>query len=167
MLQFLGLANYYRRFVSGFASIYKPLQHLTEKNVPFCWSPSCQQAFEKLRNCLITVPILVYPDYTKPFVLDTDASDVGIGAVLSQVYDDGIKHVIAYGSRSLSRQEQKYCVTRKELLAVVEFSQHFRAYILIGSAVYTAYRPRIVGMVTELQGARGSAGKMARKIARV
>ena len=130
LLQFLGLANYYRRFVSGFASICKPLQHLTEKNVPFCWSPSCQQAFEELRNCLITAPILVYPDYTKPFVLDTDASDVGIGAVLSQVYDDGTEHVIAYGSRSLSRQEQKYCVTRKELLAVVEFSQHFRAYLL-------------------------------------
>ena len=60
LLQFLGLANYYRRFVSGFASICKPLQQLTEKNVPFCWSPSCQQAFEELRNCMITAPILVY-----------------------------------------------------------------------------------------------------------
>ena len=73
LLQFLGLANYYRRFVNGFASICKPLQRLTEKNVPFCWSPPCQQALDELRHCLISAPILVYPDYTKPFVLDTDA----------------------------------------------------------------------------------------------
>lgn len=68
LLQFLGLANYYRRFVNGFATICKPLQRLTEKNFPFSWSPSCQHAFDELRNRLVTAPILVYPDYTKPFI---------------------------------------------------------------------------------------------------
>ena len=62
-------------------------------------------------------PILAYPDYTKPFVLDTDASNSGIGAFLSQVQENGTECVVAYASRSLTRQEQKYCVTRRELLA--------------------------------------------------
>ena len=74
-------------------------------------------------------PILAYPDYTKPFVLDTDASNSGIGAFLSQVQENGTECVVAYASRSLTRQEQKYCVTRRELLAVVEFTHHFRPYL--------------------------------------
>eukprot|EP00731_Ephydatia_muelleri_P009815 Em0005g401a len=116
--QFLGLANYYRRFIKSFALIAKPLQYLTEKNAPFEWTAACQKSFDDLRKCLTSAPILAYPDHSKPFLLDTDASDVGIGAVLSQIPES----VIAYASRSLSRQEQKYCVTRKELLAVVEFT---------------------------------------------
>ena len=77
-----------------------------------------------------TSPILAYPDYSKRFILYTDASNYGIGAVLSQISDDGSECVIAYASRSLSRQEQRYCVTRRELLAIVEFVQHFRQYLL-------------------------------------
>ena len=73
---------------------------------------------------------LAYPDYSKRFILDTDASNYGIGAVLSQISNDGSECVIAYASRSLSRQEQRYCVTRRELLAIVEFVQHFRQYLL-------------------------------------
>ena len=128
--QFLGLANYYRRFIKSFALIAKPLQYLTEKNAPFEWTAACQKSFDDLRKCLASAPILAYPDHSKPFLLDTDASDVGIGAVLSQIQDNGSEGVIAYASRSLSRQEQKYCVTRKELLAVVEFTHHFRPYLL-------------------------------------
>ena len=127
---FLGLANYYRRFIRNFATIAKPLQRLTEKNAPFSWTISCQKAFDELRTCLVSSPVLSYPDYSKCFFLDTDASDTGIGAVLSQVRDDGSECVIAYASRSLSRQEQRYCVTRKELLAVVDFMHHFRPYLL-------------------------------------
>jgi len=128
--QFLGLANYYRRFVKNFASIAKPLQRLTEKNSNFDWNIECQNAFDKLRACLISPPVLSYPDYSRRFILDTDASDVGIGAVLSQIRDDGSEVVVSYASRSLSRPEQRYCVTRKELLAVVEFIHHFRQYLL-------------------------------------
>ena len=77
----------------------------------------------------MTTPILAFPDHSRHFMLDTDASDTGIGAILSQAQDDGGEAVIAYASRSLSRQEQRYCVTRRELLAVVEFIHHFRHYL--------------------------------------
>eukprot|EP00731_Ephydatia_muelleri_P016275 Em0009g699a len=88
--QFLGLANYYRRFIKNFASIAKPLQRLTEKNLNFFeWTDTCQDAFNHLRKCLVTAPILAFPDFSKKFILDTDASDCGIGAVLAQVQDDG------------------------------------------------------------------------------
>eukprot|EP00731_Ephydatia_muelleri_P037277 Em0434g3a len=128
--QFLGLANYYRRFVGNFASIAKPLQQLTEKNSNFEWTVECQCAFDELRACLISPPVLSYPDYSRLFILDTDASDIGIGAVLSQVRENGSEGVVAYASRSLSRPERRYCVTRKELLAVGEFVHHFRQYLL-------------------------------------
>ena len=128
--QFLGLANYYRRFIQGFAQIAKPLHRLTEKNTPFKWTSECQDAFETLRCKLVTAPVLSFPDCSKTFILDTDASDVGIGAVLSQVQDNGEEHVIAYGSRILSKAERRYSVTRKELLAIVIFVGHFRQYLL-------------------------------------
>ena len=89
-----------------------------------------KNAFDELRKRLVSSPVLAYPDYERRFILDTDASDVGIGAVLSQVSDCGSERVIAYASRSLTRPEQRYCVTRKELLAVVEFVHHFRQYLL-------------------------------------
>ena len=128
--QFLGLANYYRRFIKDFGTTAKPLQRLLEKNIAFEWTQQCQGAFDHLRKCLMTTPILAFPDHSRHFMLDTDASDTGIGAILSQVQDDGGEAVIAYASRSLSRQEQRYCVTRRELLAVVEFIHHFRHYLL-------------------------------------
>ena len=128
--QFLGLANYYRRFVKDFAVVAKPLHRLTEKTARFEWTEDAQAAFEELRRRLVTAPVLAFPDYSRPFVLDTDASETGVGAVLSQVQDDGSERVIAYGSRVLTRPERRYCVTRKELLAVVTYVQHFRSYLL-------------------------------------
>ena len=99
--------------------------------------------------------MLSYPDYSRRFILDTDASDVGIGAVLSQVREDGSEGVVAYASRSLSRPERRYCVTRKELLAVVEFVHHFQQYLL--GRVHPQDRPRFTSMGAQFQGARGSA----------
>ena len=125
--QFLGLANYYRRFIQDFATKARPLHHLTEKSVHFRWTAECQEAFDTLRTQLVSTPILTYPNFKKPFLLDTDA---GIGAVLSQVDEAGLEHVIAYGSRSLTKAERRYCVTRRELLAVVTFIKHFRTYLL-------------------------------------
>jgi len=119
--QFLGLASYYRRFVCNFAMIARPLQHLTEQARAFSWSLECDTAFATLKNRLTSAPILVYPDYSRPFLLDTDASQEGIHAVLSQEYD-GQERV---ASRTLSKTERKYSVTRKELLAVVTFVHHF------------------------------------------
>ena len=91
-----------------------------------------QRSFDLLRNLLSSSPILIYPDFTKPFILDTDASNgPGIGAVLSQLDSQGQERVnIAYGSRLLAKAERNYCATRKELLAVVTFILYFRPYLL-------------------------------------
>ena len=127
---FLGLASYYRRFVPDFASVAAPLFQLTRRGKKFHWSSDCQHAFDRLKCLLTASPILAYPDFSRPFLLDTDASDFGIGAVLSQVHDDGKEHVVGYASHSLSKAERNYTTTRKELLAVVTFVQHFRHYLL-------------------------------------
>lgn len=122
---FLGFANYYRRFVKDFASIAAPL---TEATKVFVWHAAQQKAFNELKSRLITSPILSYPVAgVGTFVLDTDASDIAIGAVLSQITDQ--ERVIAYGSKVLTSAEKSYCTTRKELLAVVTFAEKFKCYL--------------------------------------
>ncbi|CAK1601771.1 unnamed protein product [Parnassius mnemosyne] len=116
---FLGLCSYYRRFVKNFAYIVKPLHKLTEEKRHLCWDESCDIAFLELKDCLCKTPILGYPDAGKEFIVDTDASDIGLGGVLSQGNGDQ-EVVIAYFSKSLSKPERNYCVTRRELLAVVK-----------------------------------------------
>lgn len=125
---FVGICSYYRRFIKGFSSIAKSLFKLTEKGREFKWSNECQAAFEELKRCLTTAPILCHPDFSLPFVVDTDASQSGLGAVLSQEIEGKLR-VIAYASRTLSKSERRYCVTRKELLAVVFAFKHFRHYL--------------------------------------
>ena len=101
-----------------------------QKTVEFKWSTQCEQAFIDLKQHLTSAPILALPDFSENFVLDTDASDVGIGAVLSQKHADGAERVIAYASRVLSKPERRSCVTRKELLAAISFVKHFHPYLL-------------------------------------
>ncbi|KAL5479133.1 hypothetical protein EMCRGX_G022617 [Ephydatia muelleri] len=112
--QFLGLASYYRRFVRNFAAIVAPLVKLTEKGHVWHWSSDCDAAFLQLKERLVTSPILGYPVFNQPFMVDTDASGEGLGAVLSQ-YVSGVERVIAFASRSLSKAERKYCATRRVL----------------------------------------------------
>ena len=126
---YLGLCNYYRRFVPGFASIAGPLNRLLVKGAEFKWERPQQQAFEELKQRLASSPILAYPRRTGTFILDTDASDTSIGAVLSQE-QEGSERVIAYASVQLEPAHQRYCVTRWELLAVVRFTRMFRHYLL-------------------------------------
>jgi len=126
--QFLGLCNYYRQFVLNFSEVASPLSKLTQKNVEFIWSPECQSAFEKLKSALCNAPVLSHPLPNTQFILDTDASNVGIGAVLSQTYD-GKERVISYGSKKLDKHQQRYSVTRRELLAVITFVHQFRHYL--------------------------------------
>ena len=129
--QFLGLASYYRRFIKGFASIASPLHKLTERQSQsrFLWTSQCQEAFDYLKSRLVSSPVLAFPDWSQPFPLDTDANDTRIGAILSQVQKEK-ECVIAYSSRSLTKSDRNYCVTRRELLAVVTFLQHFHPYLL-------------------------------------
>ncbi|UYV84885.1 K02A2.6-like, partial [Cordylochernes scorpioides] len=107
---FLGLCTYYRRFIPGFSNIARPLHRLTESGRPFVWTPDCQRAMEKLKEMLVAAPILAYPRPGDSFILDTDASNTGIGGVLSQI-QEGSERVIAYFSKTLSKPERNYCVT--------------------------------------------------------
>ena len=126
---FLGLCSYYRKFVENFSTIAKPMHKLTEKNVTFKWTPECETAFEKLKTALVSSPILSYPQNEGIFILDTDASNVGMGAVLSQVQNEQEK-VICYFSKCFSKPERNYCVTRRELLAIVMAVKQFHHYLL-------------------------------------
>ena len=126
---FLGLTGYYRRFIQDYALTAGPLIALTQKAAVFRWGDEEQKAFEELKEKLTAAPILGYPCDKGDFILDTDASQCAIGAVLSQV-QDGREVVIAYGSRRLTKSERNYCVTRQELLAIVWFSEHFKHYLV-------------------------------------
>lgn len=128
---FLGLAGYYRRFIKDFSTIASPLHKITgtRKGVSnFVWSTQTEEAFINLKNALQTAPVLNCPDFKLPFTLHTDASNVGIGGVLTQEFPDG-EHPVAYYSRSLNKHEKNYGITEKELLAVLDSIYHFRGYI--------------------------------------
>ena len=125
---FLGLCSYYRRFVQDFAKIARPLHKLCEKGNKFAWSDDCQVSFTALKEALTTAPVLAYPILGQQFVLDTDASEHSVGAVLSQV-QEGRECVIAYMSKAMNSHERAYCVTRKELLAVIVALKNFHTYL--------------------------------------
>ena len=130
--QFLGLASYYRRFVPQFASIASPLHSLLKKDAVFSWTSECQKAFDRLKNLLVSAPVLAYPQFQSkyPFILETDASKKGLGAVLAQQQEDGRVHPVAFASRSLSPNERNYAITELETLGLVWAAKLFRPYIL-------------------------------------
>ena len=115
--RFMGLVNYHRRFIKDFSKIAVPLYAVTGKH-QFVWEPEQAKAFDWLKQALVRPPVLALPNKTDSFVLDTDASDMFTGAELSQI-QDGEEKVVAYASYALTREQRKYCVTRKELLAVM------------------------------------------------
>ena len=131
---FLGLANYYRRFVHNFANISSPLNRLTRKDVAFVWTPECEEAFLELKHRLCSAPILAYPDFNQPFHLYTDASQYALGYILGQCIN-GREHVIAYGGRELSYAEKNYSTTEREALAVVAGVKRYQPY-LAGNKFY-------------------------------
>ena len=126
---FLGLCRYYRKHIKDFAKTAAPLHALTGKYARFHWDEQCQRAFEEMKEKLTTAPIMSFPRDEGQFILDCDASQLAIGAVLSQV-QDGEEKVVAYASRLYSKAELNYCVTSQELLAVVYFCKYFRQYLL-------------------------------------
>ena len=127
--RFLGLASFYRRFIPNFARIASPLHQLTHKGVVFKWTPECSATFNELKNKLTTAPVLAYPRFDRDFILETDASILGLGAVLSQVQDDGKPHPISFASRALSNSEKNYAITELETLAVVWAISHYHHHL--------------------------------------
>ena len=114
---FWGLAYYYRRFLAGFSDIAAPLHALTRRGVVFQWNQEQQVCFDTLKERLTSAPMLGMPSGERTVIMDTDASQMGLGAVLSQE-QESTERVIACASQSLSHQEQNYCMTRHEWLAV-------------------------------------------------
>ena len=127
---FVSLASYYRKFVRNFAQIAKPLTCLLEKSKEFHWTLECQQAFENLRSSLGETTKLTLPNFKKTFRLACDASGVALGAVLSQMDDEGKERPIAFASRILSKTERKWGITEREAFAIVWSVNYFRSYLL-------------------------------------
>jgi hypothetical protein len=125
---FLGLCNYYRKFVPDFSKIAAPLTQLTRKDTRFNWGPKQEEAFRMLKEKLTTSPILKHFNPKLPLEIHTDASDLGVGAALMQ-QDGDTMFPIAFSSRKLSDAERKYCTTEKECIAVVWAVQHFRHFL--------------------------------------
>ena len=135
---FLGLANFYRRFVPKFASITSPLNELTGNNTTFSWNEKHQQAFDHLKQALSSPPVMSYPTKNDKFVLTTDASDDGLGAILSTHHGN----VIEFASRTLTSAEKNYATIEKECLVIVWAIHKFRPY-LIGAhfTIHTNHKP--------------------------
>jgi transposase InsO family protein len=125
---FTGFCQYYRKFVKGFSTIAAPLYALTQKNAKFRWTDECDLAFNTLKEKLVTAPVLAYPTRNDEFILDCDASLYGVGGVLSQI-QDGVERPIAYASATLSKCQQNYCTTMRELLSVVIFVKQFHHFL--------------------------------------
>ena len=125
---FVGLCNYYNGFIPAYSVTVEPLIRLTKKGIVFVWGEEQQEAFDTLKSALLSAPLLRHPDFSKRFYVQTDACGYGLGAVLTQEYEDG-KHPILYLSRSLSEAERKWAARELEALGVVWAVTKLRPYL--------------------------------------
>ena len=142
--RFLGMAGYYRRFVRNFSEIAHPLTNLLKKEVKFMWKQECQRSFDKLKAILVNFPVLRSPDFKESFELAIDASDVGVGAVLSQKDPEGIVHPVAYFSKKLTGPQTRYSTIEKETLGLILALEHFEVYLSTSCTpikVFTDHNP--------------------------
>ncbi|KAG1940175.1 thy-1 membrane glycoprotein [Pimephales promelas] len=138
---FVGLCSYYRRFVKDFSKLAAPLNHLVGKNVPFVWTDECDKSFNLLKSVLSSDPVVVLPDFSVPFKIYTDASNLAVGAVLAQDRD-GLEHVVAYASRALNSTQRRWSTFDRELWAIVWAVREFKHYIGLASfTIITDHRP--------------------------
>ncbi len=129
--------------VTNFAAITGPLTNLLRKDVRWKWSKECQEALVKVKSILSSAPVLRAPDFQKPFMLAVDACDVGVGAVLLQVDEDGFEKPVAYFSKKLNRHQKAYSTVEKESLALVLAMKHFEVYVASSErvVVYSDHNP--------------------------
>jgi len=126
---FLGFCNFYRNLISHYSDLAQPLTSLLKKGVPFRWTPETQSAFQNLKAAFLSSEVLAHPNEERPFILETDASDFALGAVLSQAADSGVAQPVAFYSRQMVPAERNYEIYDKELLAIVESLKHWRHYL--------------------------------------
>ena len=127
--RFLGLASYCRRLASGFSEIAALLHKLLQKGSKFCWTDECDAAFRSLKTQLVSSSILGFPCLDREFILYTDASDAGVGAILSQKDDKSEEFVISFASKAFTGAEKRWTTMEKEAFAVVWGLQYFHAYV--------------------------------------
>ena len=143
--RFLGMINFYRNFCPNLSETLAPLTSLTSPNTVYSWTDQCQAAFETAKSLLGSAPILQIPRFDRPFKLRTDASQLGAGALLFQVDDQGIEHPIAYYSKKFSRPQQAYATIEKEAFAIVDSLKHFAYYVQNGLPIeiHTDHNPLV------------------------
>lgn len=123
--RFLGMCNYYRRYIPGYA---KPLYILCKKGQPFIWNETCEIGFNKLKRLLMSTKVLIFPNFQETFIVTTDASDVALGAVLSQG-EIPFDRPIQYFSKVLNKAQRNYSTIEKELLSIITAVEAFRHYL--------------------------------------
>lgn len=126
---FLGLLNYYRKFLLNLATIIQPLNDLLQKNARWRWTVKCTEAVKAAKKLLLTSNMLTHYDPTMPLKLAADASQYGLGAVISHVLPNGEEKPIAFSSRSLGKSEKNYSQIDKEALALVYGVRKFHTYL--------------------------------------
>ena len=136
--RFLGMTGYYRNFCPNYAQVAAPLTALTSSKTTFSWTKECQRAYEQLKKLLMAAPVLHVPDFSRPFMLHVDASDVGVGGVLLQSADDGVAHPVSYFSKKLKPYQKHYSTIEKEALALLSAIEKFEIY-LDGAKTFTVY----------------------------
>ncbi len=160
--RFIGSISFYRRFIKDFSKTAACLYELTSPKTKFIWTETHETAFNKLKESLKVAPILKYPDYSRNFIIETDASNHAIGAVLIQEFD-GVPHPIAYASRHLTKAEKNYSTSEKELLAVVWSAKHFHYYICNRKILFfTDHKPLVT--LKKLKDRSSRIGKMFFKL---
>lgn len=155
--RFLGLCNYYRKFINNYAHIARPLYNTLKKDTSFTWSVACEESFNTLKKALTSPPVLQFPNFEEPFIVTVDASGVAIGGVLSQ---GQIPHdrPIQYVSRVLNKAQCNYSTIEKEMYAIVSIVTTFRHYLLgFNFILFTDHRP-----LTYLFNLKNPSGKLYR-----
>jgi RNase H-like domain found in reverse transcriptase/Reverse transcriptase (RNA-dependent DNA polymerase)/Integrase zinc binding domain len=126
---FLGFGNFYRKFISHYLELAWPLNDLMKKDKKFEWSTKCQEAFDTMKKWFMEEPVLLMPDQSKPFQIESDASKVATGAVLTQLDSNGNRHPVAFLSKTFSETERKYEIYDRELLRIIWALKEWRHYI--------------------------------------
>ena len=126
---FLGFGNFYRRFIHHFSNLAKPLNDLLKKDQKFEWTEECQKTFDDLKKRFTEEPVLMMPDQTRPFQIETDASKYATGAVLTQLDANGDRHPVSFISKTFSPAERNYEIYDRELLAIIRALEEWRHYI--------------------------------------
>ena len=138
---FIGLANYFSRYIPKFADITSNLTCLLQKNKKFIWSADAKNSYNKIKECLTKSPVLFIADFTKPFFIFVDASNIVVGSALCQLDSEGIYHPICYTSHKLNNAEQNYNITDREALGLVVAVRIYKVYLPSEYIVFSDHEP--------------------------